>query len=149
MSKFDNKNTSLMWCICSELTHFMPLVSVYTPWKQKKRLSKVFRGYTKTLVVLNGLMNWTQEYLVILIVVNMKLMFSVLQILEDNFKWQIGIVQCFFHLTLSVYWKNETNTEKQNLVILRIRLFCVSNQVKQNVKTIYVLILFCFQNKWF
>ena len=39
------------------LTHCMPLVSVYTPWKHQKTrgFSDVFRGYRKRPVSLNGL----------------------------------------------------------------------------------------------
>ena len=35
------------------LTHFMPLISFYTPWKHQ--LSDVFRGYRKRPVAWNGL----------------------------------------------------------------------------------------------
>ena len=78
----------LTWCICSKLTHFIPLVSFYTPLKQK-RLSVVFREYAKTPAVLNGLtiktkttfMSWTRKYIAMqfLIIANIKLLFSALQ----------------------------------------------------------------------
>lgn len=37
----------------------------------------------------------------------------------------------FPNFTLSVYWKNETNTEEQAFVILRTGLSSVSNHAKQ------------------
>ena len=42
---------------CRNLTHFIPLISFYTPWKHKKTrgFSDVFRGYRKRLVAWNGL----------------------------------------------------------------------------------------------
>ena len=37
------------------LTHFIPLISFYTPWKQNQRFSDVFRGCRKRAMAWNGL----------------------------------------------------------------------------------------------
>ena len=61
------------------------------------------------------------------IIVNIKLFEVFKTILNDK----MVFFSAFFHFTLSVYWKNETNTEEQNFIILKIGLLCVSDHVKQ------------------
>ena len=45
------------------LTHFITLVSFYTPWKHQKTFSDVFRGYRKTPVSCNQLKSLKNEAL--------------------------------------------------------------------------------------
>ena len=53
--KINNKHTTTIFA--TSLTHFMPLVSFYTPWKYQKnqRFSDVFKAYRKRPVARNGL----------------------------------------------------------------------------------------------
>ena len=81
---------TIFWFYCNALTHFMPLISFYTPWKHKKtRFSDVFREYRKRPVAWNGLTHWTTLNWALRLNITLVLNFTLHKIQRREVSWSI------------------------------------------------------------